>query len=222
MCFILQSLSLFLYMWKHMHKLYIKALPPDTPNSIRNRCFWLLVQLVHLFLYEIGFLQCSNASPIWARLQSAVHLPTISPSSPLRKKIFIPTLQFEFMSAVPTQSLSFSLVTTLVNMSAGFFLVWIFLNCINHFSTTSLIQWYLTSMCFKGDWKIAFLLKSIALWLSQWTIYLSCIKPNSWRNCFIQSISLPASFAAIYSASIVDKATHFCNFDCHDTVPLQK
>ena len=36
-------------------ELFIKALLPDPPNSIRNRSLWLLVQLVHLFLYVIGF-----------------------------------------------------------------------------------------------------------------------------------------------------------------------
>jgi len=147
---------------------------------------------------------------------------TISPSCPSRKEIFIPTLQLEFMPTVLAQSSSFSLVTTLVNISTGFFSVWIFLNYINLFSTTSLIQWYLTSMCFKREWNIAFLLKSIVLWLSQWTTHLSCVKPNSWRNHFIQSICLFASFAAIYSASVVDKATHFYDFDCHDTAPPTK
>ena len=54
-CFTLQSLWISLTIHEtHMHKLYIKALLPDTPNSIRNRSLWLHVQLVHLFLYVIG------------------------------------------------------------------------------------------------------------------------------------------------------------------------
>jgi hypothetical protein len=31
---------------------------------------------------------------------------------------------------------------------------------------------------------------------------------------------LPPSIRAIYSASIVDNATHFYNLDCHETAPL--
>ena len=56
LCFTLQSLWISLTIHEtHTHKLYIKALPLDTPNSIRNRSLWLLVQFVHLFLYVIGF-----------------------------------------------------------------------------------------------------------------------------------------------------------------------
>ena len=36
---------------------------------------------------------------------------------------------------------------------------------------------------------------------------------------FIHSISLPASTTAMYSASMVDNATVFCNLDCHETSP---
>ena len=149
--------------------------------------------------------------------------PTISPSSTLRKKkIFNPSVQLEFMPANLTQRFSFSLDITLVNMLAGFSSVWIFSNSNDYCSTTSLNQWYLTSMCFKREWYTEFLLKSIALWLSQLTTYPSCFKPNSWSNRFNQSISLPASLAAIYSTLVVDKATHFCNLDYHDTAPPAK
>ena len=56
LCFTLQSLWISLTIHEtHTHKFYIKALSPNTPNSIRNRSLWLLVQLVHLFLYVIGF-----------------------------------------------------------------------------------------------------------------------------------------------------------------------
>ena len=56
LCFTLQSLWISLTIHEtHKHKLYMKALLPDTPNSIRNRSLWLLVQLVHLFLYVIVF-----------------------------------------------------------------------------------------------------------------------------------------------------------------------
>ena len=148
--------------------------------------------------------------------------PTISPSNPLWEEIFNPTLQLVFIPANLAQSFSFSLDTTLVNMSAGFSSVWIFSNSNDCYSITSLNQWYLTSVCFEREWYIEFLLKSIAFWLSQLTTYPSCFKPNSWRNRFNQSISLPASLAVIYSASVVDKTTHFCNLDYHDTAPPAK
>ena len=35
----------------------------------------------------------------------------------------------------------------------------------------------------------------------------------------IQIISLPASTTVMYSASVVDNATVFCNLDCHETTP---
>ena len=43
------------------------------------------------------------------------------PFQPITEEIFNRSLQSEFMPANPTQSFSFSLDTTLVNMSAGFF-----------------------------------------------------------------------------------------------------
>ena len=39
---------------------------------------------------------------------------------------------------------------------------------------------------------------------------------------FIQITSLPASATAMYSASVVDSATNFCNLDCHDSTPLSR
>ena len=40
-------------------------------------------------------------------------------------------------------------------------------------------------------------------------------------NLYNHIISLPALFAAMYSDSVVDKVTHFCNLDCHDTAAPQ-
>ena len=58
--------------------------------------------------------------------------------------------------------------------------------------------------------------------LSQYTTYSSCCIPSSLKNVFIHTNSFPASVTAIYSASVVDKATHFCSLDCHDTAPPAK
>ena len=38
-------------------------------------------------------------------------------------------------------------------------------------------------------------------------------------NSFIEIISLLASTASVYSTSVVDNATYFCNLDCHETTP---
>ena len=108
-------------------------------------------------------------------------------------------------------------MTPLVIVSEGFLSVWIFTSFISCLSITSHIQWYRTSMCFVREWYMEFLLRSIALWLSQCTLYSSCCRPNFWRSRFNHNISFPASEAAMYSASVVDKATHFCNLDCHET-----
>ena len=59
-------------------------------------------------------------------LTHTVLAPNNLPLQPTTEEIFNPTLQLEFMPANPAQSFSFSLDTTLVNMSAGFSYVWIF------------------------------------------------------------------------------------------------
>ena len=45
---------------------------------------------------------------------------------------------------------------------------------------------------------------------------ISYFLPNSSKKPFSQIISFPASVAATYSASVVDKVTIFCRFEAHD------
>lgn len=42
------------------------------------------------------------------------------------------------------------------------------------------------------------------------------------RNLVIHKTSSQPSEIVVYLASIVDKATHFCNLDCYDIVPPTK
>ena len=53
----------------------------------------------------------------------------------------------------------------------------------------------------------------MALWLSLYNLPNSCFLPNSSRNLCNQIISLLASIAATYSASIVESATTLCSFE---------
>jgi hypothetical protein len=69
------------------------------------------------------------------------------------------------------------------------------------------------SMCLVRAWKLRFLARWIALWLSQYRVYFSCFMSSSCKKFCIQSTSLHASTVAMYSASMVDNETHFCNLD---------
>jgi hypothetical protein len=53
-------------------------------------------------------------------------------------------------------------------------------------------------------------------------IHTSCRTPNLCKNFFIQINSLHASVMAMYSALVVESATHFCNLDCYDAALFPK
>lgn len=54
-------------------------------------------------------------------------------------------------------------------------------------------------------------------------VYSSCLKANSGRKHFIHIYFPASSVAAIYSDSVLDKATHFCNLNCQEkTLPSIK
>lgn len=74
-------------------------------------------------------------------------------------------------------------------------------------------------MCFNLERKLDFFLKRLTLWLSQCTTYFCYSYLNSCKKCFIYSISLQATITVINIVTMVDKTTHFCNFDFHDTAP---
>ena len=64
------------------------------------------------------------------------------------------------------QNCSFSVCIGFVIIFDRFSSVWIFLRQNNFFSSASWIQWYLISICLDLEWKVGFVLKWIALWLS--------------------------------------------------------
>ena len=70
--------------------------------------------------------------------------------------------------------------------------------------TRSLMKWYFISMCFDLSWNIRFSKSLMQLWLSQLLIVESSFPPNRSKGSFlIQTASLQASLAAIYSALAV-------------------
>ena len=104
---------------------------------------------------------------------------------------------------------SFSMVTALVNMSAGFLLPKIFSSNNSPSSKSEQMKWYRKSICFVLAWNTGFLARCIALWLSLKRTLFFCFKPNSSKKPFNQIISLVASVTATYSTSVVDNVTIF-------------
>jgi len=99
------------------------------------------------------------------------------------------------------QSLSLSVVTTLVNISAGFSDPEIFNKDKCPSFINSLIKWYLNWICLHLEWKTGFLARLIVLWLSLNIEALCFSFPNSLRKFFSQTISLAASEITMYSTS---------------------
>ena len=67
-----------------------------------------------------------------------------------------------------------------------------------------------------------FFLRCLALWLSHWITYSCWVSPSSFKNRFIHNISSLTFMTTMYSAYVVESATHFCNFDCQDIAPPAK
>ena len=114
--------------------------------------------------------------------------------------------------------LSFSLVTTFVSISAGFWLVCIFSSFNSPSSNTERMKWYLRCMCLVLEWNVEFFARWIALWLSLYSVRIWCFLPNSSINLCNQIISLLASVAATYSTSVVESATTLWIFETQLTV----
>ena len=64
------------------------------------------------------------------------------------------------------QNYSFSVCIGFIIIFDRFSSIWIFLRQNNFYSSASWIQWYLTSICLDLEWKVGFLLRWIAIWLS--------------------------------------------------------
>ena len=104
------------------------------------------------------------------------------------------------------QNLSFSLVTTFVNISTVLASVYLFqlqLSIFQHWPYEMVLELYVFSPRMKC-WVIC---KMNALWLSLYNVPISCFLPNSFINLCNQIISLLASIAATYSSSVVESAT---------------
>jgi hypothetical protein len=86
------------------------------------------------------------------------------------------------MPATLQHTSSFSRGNILVIISEPFLSVWILSSCTNLELTTCRIQWYLTSICLVQEWKLGFLARWIALWLSQNRLYFSYFMPNSCKK----------------------------------------
>jgi len=74
----------------------------------------------------------------------------------------------------------------------------------------SRIQKYRVSMCFDRLWNSGFVASLTAPMLSHFKTGTSLLAARSLKSLFSQIRSLAASLAAIISASVVDRAIHFC------------
>jgi len=70
-----------------------------------------------------------------------------------------------------------------------------------------MIKWYFNSICLHLGWRIGFLARQMALWLSLNNGDWSCPFPNSFRKFFNHIISFAASEIATYSTSVVERET---------------
>ncbi|CAA0840370.1 Unknown protein, partial [Striga hermonthica] len=92
-------------------------------------------------------------------------------------------------------------------------------------ATISLIRWYLRSMCLLALWARGSLEFATAPLLSQYTIITRGklgITSKSTKKFLSLTASFAASEAAMYSASIVESATHFCLTLLHEMAPPPK
>jgi len=91
------------------------------------------------------------------------------------------------------QSLNLVVVTVLVNISAGFSALGIFNKNKSPSFIKFLIKGYFNSMCLHLEWRIGFLARQIALWLSLNNGKSSCSFPNSFIRFFNDIISFTTS-----------------------------
>ena len=107
-----------------------------------------------------------------------------------------------------------------VSMSATWFLVRTYYNCITPHWTPSLIKWHLISMCFDRSWNTGFSESLIQLWLSQKILVAFIIFLNKLKSSVLSYIaSHVAILATIYSASAELIATDFY-FSLHQEIIL--
>ena len=82
------------------------------------------------------------------------------------------------------------------------------------------MKWFFISICFARPWNSGFLVIVIDdLLSSNITVVISREFPGSVRTCLSQIDSWPALYNAMYFASAVEQATHFCFLLLHNTAP---
>ena len=103
-----------------------------------------------------------------------------------------------------------------VNMSASYSLVSMNFISQSPLFIWSLMKWWRISMCFVLECWIWFLVRFIALVLSQSKGTMLIFKPKSSSCCLSQRICAQQLLAAMYSASAMKRATHACFLLCQE------
>ena len=117
-------------------------------------------------------------------------------------------------TSLSAKALNLSLVSALVSTSASWWEVGIGFNSTSPDLTRSCTKWCWMSMCFVLAWCMGFLASPIHLWLSLWiTVAPFCGWPMSASKHRSQMASFVACVAAMYSASVEDRATVTCHLD---------
>jgi hypothetical protein len=102
----------------------------------------------------------------------------------------------------------------LVRTSAVCLSVGVYSRQISSPSTLCLKKWCRTSMCLVRSWNSELCAIAIADWLSTWsTVGESRSKPSLMSNRLNQTTSFVVCMAAMYSASVLERATEVCLFE---------
>ena len=113
--------------------------------------------------------------------------------------------QFSWRPVEAMQRLNLVVMTVLVDILVGFFAPEIFNKNKSPSFIKFLIKWYFNAMCLHLEWRIGFLARKIAFWLSLNNRESSCSFPNSFRRFFNHIISFAGFEIAAYSASVVER-----------------
>src|SRR6478672_6487128 len=107
----------------------------------------------------------------------------------------------------------------LVKMSASMLPVGMYSNLTSLRATRSRAKWCMTSMCLDRLEMTGFLRILIAAWLSEKRPMVPVVTLSSERSVRNQRASLMADAAAMYSASVVERATVGCRREDQLTMP---
>lgn len=118
-----------------------------------------------------------------------------------------------------THHLTFSMLTSFVNTLATFMKVSTFSNFTFPSSTISWTKWNCTSICFVVAGIVGSFAKQMTLYLSQYIVICPASKLNSKHSVLRQMVFLQAWVAAMYIASVVDKAITTCHLLIQLTTP---